>query len=268
MRFLVLSFSVLCLDAPIVAIVWQKAFARATDGIVSPAAGAWLFLTAWLIYLADRIADSFTIPAGSPITSRQRFCREHRRAMILLIAVLVLLDAAISFRLLEPHNIKAGLFLGTITFVYFFVNHLLPRWWKILPLKEVMIGFLFAAGTAVAVKATASLFLPVFLFAVLCSLNCLSISFWERDLDLAQKRISFATEHPAARHLPCIGTSVAVIAAIGLGPMVGWPIALLLASSAAGLLLLNVVDRIHRDQRVAAADLVLLTPIIYLMIPR
>ena len=39
-------------------------------------------------------------------------------------------------------------------------------------------------------------------FAGLCTLNCFSIAFWERELDERQGKISFATRYPDLhRHL-------------------------------------------------------------------
>ena len=73
----VVWLSLLCLDAPIVAVAWQWLFARTFDAHLDLSLRALLFLTAWLIYLADRFADTIKLPADSPISLRHRFCREH-----------------------------------------------------------------------------------------------------------------------------------------------------------------------------------------------
>src|SRR5205085_553174 len=71
----VVWLSLLCFDAPIVAVAWQALFARTFGAHLHLSIRALLFLTAWLIYLADRFADTIKLPAGSPISLRHRFCR-------------------------------------------------------------------------------------------------------------------------------------------------------------------------------------------------
>ena len=72
----VVWLNLLCLDAPIVAVSWQWLFAHTFGAHLSLALRALLFLTAWLIYLADRFADTIKLPAGSPISLRHQFLSE------------------------------------------------------------------------------------------------------------------------------------------------------------------------------------------------
>ena len=58
----VVWLNLLCLDAPIVAVAWQWLFAHTFGAHLSLALRALLFLTAWLIYLADRFADTIKLP--------------------------------------------------------------------------------------------------------------------------------------------------------------------------------------------------------------
>ena len=74
--------NVVCLDAPLVACVWQWFFARNFRIVVPVATTAALFLTAWLIYLIDRFADSVSLPNKSEITLREAFCLTHQNAWI------------------------------------------------------------------------------------------------------------------------------------------------------------------------------------------
>ena len=53
--------NLVCLDAPLVAVSWQWLFARAFQVPLTNSARLTLFLTAWLIYLADRLADSWAL---------------------------------------------------------------------------------------------------------------------------------------------------------------------------------------------------------------
>src|SRR5215217_1379810 len=66
--------NLVCLDAPLVAISWEWLFARSFDIPVAPGGTAALFVTAWLIYVADRFGDSVSLDLGVPTSLRQRFC--------------------------------------------------------------------------------------------------------------------------------------------------------------------------------------------------
>src|SRR3954470_10128738 len=68
-----------CLDAPLVAVAWQRIFARAFHCPMTASASLALFLTAWWIYLADRLADSLTLQLSAPSAPRAVFCLRHRR---------------------------------------------------------------------------------------------------------------------------------------------------------------------------------------------
>ena len=68
-----LWLNLVCLDAPLVAICWQWIFAYNFHLSVPPGHRAALFLTAWLIYLADRFGDSLSLVAGQPNSARQQF---------------------------------------------------------------------------------------------------------------------------------------------------------------------------------------------------
>ena len=70
--------NLVCLDAPLVAIGWQWLFAWSFDLSVPKGGTAALFLTAWLIYVADRLGDSLSIDLGRATSLRQRFCYGHR----------------------------------------------------------------------------------------------------------------------------------------------------------------------------------------------
>jgi hypothetical protein len=159
------------------------------------------------------------------------------------------------------HNIKPSLIFGA-TGVYLGINHFASRTWRHVPLKEAAIGFLFTLGTvAVINQKSTNLVLVLMLFGLLCSLNCLSISVWKRDLDIAQGGESFATAHPKRKSLPAM--SCWILSVIGMTLLTDSKLRLFafcLASSALLLALLHRVGRIDRDERVALADLVLLTP--------
>src|SRR5207247_4400738 len=75
----VIWLSLLCLDAPLVALVWQWLFARTYHVKLDFSSRAALFLTAWLIYLIDRWVDTIKLPSEAPISLRHRFCKKRVR---------------------------------------------------------------------------------------------------------------------------------------------------------------------------------------------
>ena len=264
----VIWLSLLCLDAPLVALAWQWLFAQTFGARLNFSLRALLFFTAWLIYLADRFADTIRLPPDAPISLRHRFCRKHITGWWVAIVVIFVVDLSLAFLTLDLQLFLLGGTLAAICALYLFANHSLGGKWRPLPVKEKAIGILFAAGTTLAVIAklpglTISFGIAVLLFAILCTYNCLSIAAWERELDAAQGKATFMTSWPlAARALKAIGYAI-TLAAIGFG--IFWhfalPLWLCLAGSAFLLVRLNASAHLPRDNRTALADLVLLTPL-------
>lgn len=234
-----------------------------------------LFLTAWLIYLVDRLADALSLQANSPRSARQQFCLRHKKLWLGLIAVVGLVDAAIVLLRLNRDVLISGSCLSGIAAVYLAVNHAFSEVWEIIPLKEITIGFLFSAGTLLllipnfaAVPSTVgrSSALAMLLFAILCSLNCMSIAVWERDLDRDQRKHSIATRCPGIG-VPirafCILVAVAALLLAAATASV-FPIAMSLSVGATLLAILHFIS-VGRDERTALADLVLLTPVAFFL---
>jgi hypothetical protein len=259
-----------CLDAPIVAVAWQGLFANAFHFQLAMADRLALFLTAWWIYLADRLADSLAVAPLVTLTARAAFCRRHRLAFAFALALVGLGDAVVVVTTLDRSVIKTGALLGGLALVYLFVNFRYDRVWRALPIKELIVGFLFACGTSL-VFLTAfrqfSVFMAVGLFGCVCSLNCLSIAVWEKDVDLGQGKHSWATEH--SRSITFVRPACLVIGFVScaLGGRVIPPLlAAALAISSGLLLLLHFVD-VRKDERTALADMAVLVPAVIFSFP-
>jgi hypothetical protein len=231
-----------------------------------------LFLTAWIIYLIDRFADAVSLTSNVLKTARQKFCADHRTAWLALIGLTALFDAIIVFWRLDHETFVRGIFLGAIAACYLAINHVFSKVWETIPLKEIVIGFLFAAGTLLAVGPSfaitgSTISLSAMLFASLCALNCISIAIWERNLDHAQSKHSIATRWHGARNfaqvLLILLASASALFAL-LNPAV-WPLTICLGTSALFLFALHFLP-VNRDVRVALADLVLLTPLVFLLV--
>lgn len=244
-----------------------------------------LFLTAWLIYLGDRLADSASLEPDGPQSLRQQFCRRHRKLWIIVLALVAGFDAYIVWRTTALETFLVGVVVGLLALIYLVINHPLGLIWRSLPAKELAIGILFTAGIFVALMPAFSFrqipfALCALLFAALCALNCISIASWERELDRAQGKVSIATRHPNFTRraaVICAGLAVTTLAlAIVHSPAA--PILVCISVSALLLGWLNAlvdvkegrfINRrplgIDSDQRTALADLVLLTPMVALI---
>jgi hypothetical protein len=271
---LLLWLNVVCLDAPLVAIAWQWLFARSLHVGVSIWAREALFLTAWLIYLVDRLADALSLQVNSPRSARQQFCLRHKKLWLGLIPVVGMIDAAIIFLHLNRDVITSGACLGGVAALYLAVNYAFSEVWEVIPLKEITVGFLFSAGTLLvlipkfalvpSIVGRSSELLAMLLFAILCSLNCMSIAVWERDLDRAQRKHSIATRCPGIGVPIRVFCLVVAVAALLLAATASslLPVAMSLSVGAALLATLHFVS-IGDDERTALADLVLLTPVAF-----
>lgn len=258
--------NLLCLDAPLVAVGWQGLFAVAARVELPGPTRLALFLTAWLIYLIDRLVDSFSLPMGVGTSARQIFCVKHRHFWIGLIAVILVADCLIVCTKLDYQLVRRGITLGALAAGYLTVNIGFGTIWKIIPMKEICIGLLFATGTLLALVhelGRPTLAFSAILFATLCILNCISIAFWERDLDLAQNKHSIATSRPDLKFAAKIVLIVVTLAggAIAIFDASTWRVGLCLGVSALLLFGLDYLP-VNRDQRTALADLLLLTPFV------
>ena len=262
----------MCLDAPLVAVAWHWLFAGEFKIAATVHGSAALFLTAWLIYLADRFGDSLSVDPAGRASLRQRFCVRHRTAWLGAVLAVGIADLLVCLTL-ERETVTAGAVVGVLALGYLLVNQLASAVWRVFPLKEVAIGFLFAAGTITPLHSglTREVFAPWLLFGGLCVLNCISIAAWERELDSAQRRISLATAFPKTSRWFRAG--MLVLIAAGLALMISaphlWRLYFCLAASAT---LLHLVDRarhrIDQDTRTALADVVLLTPFVVMVADR
>jgi hypothetical protein len=288
----VLWLNRVCLDAPLVAVAWLWLFARTFRIPLQVGNGIALLLTAWLIYLGDRLADCTSLKPGFPRSLRQDFCLRHREIWIAAVVLIGGFDAYVIWRTTALQTFLIGAVVGLLALIYLVVNHPLGLIWRSLPAKELAIGVLFTAGILVALMPAFSFRQIPFavcalLFAALCALNCISIASWERDLDQAQGKVSIATRHPGfTRRAAAICAGLAIIS-LALAIVQGAAAPILACVSMSALLLgwLNAsadlkegrfpnrprrfVNRrslgIDRDQRTALADLVLLTPMVALI---
>lgn len=242
----------LSLDAPVVALVWQALLAKTTGTDLEWADRTALGLSAWLIYLVDRLLDVRVGPG--PATARHRFYRTYGSWCLGLAGLVAAADVAVIGCCLNPAVVRTGLLVLGVVLVYLAAVHwagVKGGGWK-----EGTVAGLFTAGTFVAVWARFGLARPEFpgSFFILCFLNLVLIAGWE---DEATGLVRLVWRG--------YGGFVFVFIVYCLAASGGiWARAT--GSSAAALLALRLGGgRLSPDTRRALADIALLTPVWFLL---
>jgi hypothetical protein len=172
--------TLLSLDAPAVAVLWQRLFVRSFEVRLSASVTVVLALVVWLIYVADRFLDTLRAPAQGPEAVRHRFYRRRRWAFVLPFGGIFVLACWMAWTRLAPQTFRDGLFILLAVGVYFSLVHLRkPEKDAWIP-KEMLVGILFGLGTCFPVweqlrSGRIELLAPFLIFTVLCWLNCAAI---------------------------------------------------------------------------------------------
>jgi hypothetical protein len=260
--------TVLSLDAPAVALLWQGELARSFDIPLGIAPIFVLGASVWLAYAADRWIEGWRLAPDCVRTQRHHFYRRWRWPIALFwLAVLAadFWEASVGF---SRREFEAGwLLLGPVG-AYLLSHQLIHRHhpWR-LP-KEVCVAALLGAGVALFLVASphaaASLAAPLALFMLLCFANCALISVWEHAVDRSHGQTSFALQFQrGARISRALPWAIAAgsVAFWFVAPAAAHPLALCAAASA---VLLGVVDRLQSrlgwELARVLADLALMTP--------
>lgn len=263
--------TVLSLDAPAVALVWQWEFARVTRSGLRPEHRVLLGTAAWLVYAADRWIEGWQLDPGQIRTHRHRFYQVSRWPVAALWIVVLAAGLAIAAASLSLRQIAAGLVLAAPVLVYLLSHQVIHRHSRWRAPKEVCIGILFAAGVALFPAAAPGadlrpLAAPLVLFALLCFSNCALISVWESGVDLSHGQTSLALGFRRGRAfskalpwvLGCAGAGLWLNAAGADRTAEGC-----LASSG---ILFGLIDRLEarigREAARVLVDAALLTPIV------
>jgi hypothetical protein len=276
------------LDAPTIAALWTWFIAHANHIHLPSSSILAMAIAVWILYAADRLMDARLMDARSmsahllkpapaeDLEARHYFHHRHRTAFLTGILLASIALATLLCRL-ELAALHLYLILGGLLAGYFLLIHAAPsaasrKIAHRLP-KEIAVGIFFASAIFIpTIARRPDLRFPLLpaalLFAALCSLNCLFIYAWEHPHP-NYGRPPHATTRLALRHLPFLAILIPVISAalICLTNIfqILWLIPVACASSATLLLLLH-----HRRHSIApitlraAADLTLITPILFL----
>jgi hypothetical protein len=242
--------NLLSLDAPLVAVLWQTLFLRCLGAPVRWIPAAVLFLAVWLIYVADRILDTFR---GPSLAARHLFYRRYFRPMLILWCCVLPGAAILAAGGLTGPVLVRGFGLLAAVGVYLIAVHALGSDVPRAGLKETAVALLFALGTSLPAWdfiRNWSDALTVVLFSALCWLNCVAIEQWE--------------DGPGRWS---IGRIAAFAALLGL-LLLHRHRPILASAEALSLFALTLLDRyrgrLSKDALRVLADAALLTPLLFL----
>ena len=266
--------TVLSLDAPLVAVLWQWLLARpARVGLHWPHAFV-LGATVWLAYAADRWIEGWRLEPDRIRTQRHHFYHRWRWPVAALWLAVFAADLVTAFLRLNRRELDAGFLLLAPVLAYLLSHQLIHRHHPWRAPKEICVAVLLGAGVALFLLARPEVALrplaaPLGLFTLLCFANCALISVWEHEVDATHGQTSFARQFRRGaafgRTLPWL---LAVVAALLAGSETGDTRAAA-ACVAASSLLLGALDR--AEPRLGAqlarvlADVALLTPLVPLL---
>jgi hypothetical protein len=169
----------------------------------------------WLVYVIDRILDG--LRPDQTLRKRHYFYAAHRSAFLWAALAVGSCLGWLTLTRMPSEVRREDSLLFVAALIYFCLVHsrLAERW---LP-KELAVGLLFAAATAVPTWARLSIgharLVPaVALFAALCWLNCVAIECWEQPSvwHISRLRVGLRMCLPAGLVPTCRNS----------GPQLGW----------------------------------------------
>ena len=265
--------TVLSLDAPAVALVWQAELARVARVPLGWQHAAILSVSVWLAYVLDRWIEGWRLTADQVSTPRHQFYKRWRWPVAVLWIVFLCADLAIAWTRLTRREWMAGWLLLAPVVLYLLSHQWIHRHraWRV-P-KEVCVAALLGGGVAVFLVAPAPqvvtrvIAMPLGLFILLCFANCSLISLWERDVDEAHGQTSLALQYrddaPIATLVPWL------LAAASAGLLLGTPtpaarsaLACCLLSSVLLAAVSNFERRVGWQTARVLADAALMTPLL------
>lgn len=191
-------FTILSLDAPLVAVVWQALAAKVAEVAVRPVHLFILGASVWCAYAADRWIEGWRLPLDRVMTQRHFFAVRWRWPLLIAWCVVVSADLLAAFTLLHSYELVAGALLLCPVLVYLFSHQFLHRHraWR-LP-KEICVAGLLCGGVLIFVVSQPTAHIQALSefatgFLLLCFANCALISYWEHEVDQTQGQDSLAS---------------------------------------------------------------------------
>jgi hypothetical protein len=265
---LAVYWHLLSLDAPTVAALWCWSFGRAAHVALPLLAPLLLAVGTWLVYVADRLLDGREGANRNHLRERHFFYLRYRTAFLLAGSLVSPIFAWVVFTRMPRAVRIEDTAVFALALLYFLFIHIHGRFAERWLPKELAVGILFAAATAVPAWARTSgrlRLLPVVaIFAILCWLNCVAIESWEsRAETIAHPLTAWVAKHLQAL---CLGTAVLSLAMAAASLQDRARCCCFLADAASALLLFTLAwrGRHMTEMRLRiAADAALLTPLFF-----
>jgi hypothetical protein len=183
--------NILSLDVAVGAVVCASFFSSVLGVHIKPYGLISLGLTVWIIYTVDHLLDARRVmqPAS---TERHRFHQRFYKILIPIVALAVITDAIQIFFIRKP-IIIAGIILGVLVVLYFFVQRYLIYF------KEMFGALLYAGGVLLAPVSSSERplstleMLLMLQFTLTALINLLLFTWFDRERDLKDKHQSFTT---------------------------------------------------------------------------
>lgn len=266
--------TILSLDAPAVALLWQALLARTASVAAGMPEAVVLGSSVWLAYAGDRWIEGWRLPPAAVRTQRHRFYQRWRWPTAALWAAVLGLDLVVALGGLPIRELRAGALVLVPVVAYLLSHQLVHRRSRGRIPKEVCVALLMAGGASVFVASQPGARLPALacplgLFVLLCFANCALISCWEDEVDRSHGETSLALQFGRTRRLARALPWVAAVLA-GILASAGGPSAPAEACALAAGVLLGLVDaaevRLGRVRARVLADVALLTPLVPLLL--
>jgi hypothetical protein len=267
--------TVLSLDAPAVAVLWQRLLAEPAAVHVAGPQAFVLGASVWLAYAADRWIEGWRLDPARIRTQRHEFYQRRRWPVATGWLAVLAADLAVALGELSRRDLLAGAAVLGPVLLYVLSHQLLHRHHAGRPPKEVCVAALLGAGVAAFLLSAEGgglrnvallLALPLALFVFLCFANCVLISVWEREIDRSHGQTSLALAYA-----PTADWSRRLAWLLSIGAALAWfaappPARAAVACTAVSAFLLGCLDRAEprlgwRLARVLA-DAALLTPVV------
>jgi len=259
--------TILSLDAPLVAVAWQRALGRALRLPVAADRAVILAASVWLAYCADRWIEGWRLAPGQVQTQRHWFHLRWRIPVLVAWLAVLVGTVTLAAERMTSREFRAGLLLLGPVAAYLLSHQLVHRHHRWRAPKEICVALLLTGGVACFPLAARpdllpAAALPLTWFALLCFANCVLIARWEAEVDLSHGQTSIALQYPPSQHLGRLLPWAIGLVAAAIAP---WNAARGVAAcaSASGLLL-GGIDLLHhrfgRQLSRVLADLALLTP--------
>jgi len=256
----------LCLDAPIVALVWQEFYAKTATTSIAWHHRILIFVAVWLGYAADRWLDSRRHRLNK--THRHLFFSKHRS--LILVTWLCILAASLFYaaKTLTPAEFIDGCSIaiasGSLTFLIQTLRG---------PSKPVLKSF----STSLLILVSAALFtilpqdqidsdtaLAALSTYLLYLANCLAVQRWDYKIDRIQESDTFTFRYRLGFNLYLLSIGQLALGALLFSkqsPFVAMPLASLIS-----LAILYPLDaagqKLPTETRRLAADAALLSPLV------